>query len=198
MARALRKPIWVFERLSDPVFFPVPFVDHYIRLPLAGQPGNVVDEGDMPILQFLRGVIKDYHEAPNMPELWPSAGMLFCNDSTCNTGFQIHQPQQHIDRCPACCRGLVWPSAQKMCIQCGGIGNIRQFLTRVVCNNCQGISCFNVDMGSTCSLCQGKGRVELTTPGQEMGGLESATPNSQEPTHKRLARSGWWRSVMSQ
>ena len=49
-------PIWVFELVSEPVDFPVPYVDHYIRLALHGEYSDSNH-------QWLRAIVNVYTRA---------------------------------------------------------------------------------------------------------------------------------------
>ena len=77
LARGLNKPIWVFERLSNPVNFPLPFVDHYVRLPID------MPLGDMRAFEFVRAVIKDYGALYPPGEPWEGTGRLGCSNTGC-------------------------------------------------------------------------------------------------------------------
>jgi len=169
LARGLGKPIWAFEPLSSPVKFPVPFVDHYVRLPIEHIDSPWDDRG---AFGLVRGIIQDYIHGDPQEKLRRSAGRLKCPNVECQTVFQIYQNNHEIDRCPACCNSYPWPTAMMLCRECGGSGS--GILGLGKCGNCGGQGCFHVDMGSDpCSTCQGQ-RV-VSSQSRRKGGVRRVT-----------------------
>jgi hypothetical protein len=152
MARGLGKPVWVFERLSKPIDFPVPFVDHFVRLPDNGPE-------DIEYFQFLRSVISGYGTPEPPVEPWLRAGRLQCSRQDCQATFQIHQSNHDFGRCPVCCTRGKWDMAGMTCPECNGTGSVFATLRRASpCGNCQGNGGFLVNMGAKpCQACDGKG-----------------------------------------
>ena len=147
MAKGLNKPVWVFERQSMPVSFPVPYVDHFVQLPF----GN----SEEAIFDFVRGVVIAYGASPLPNEPWEQSGLIQCSNPSCQTTFQIHQNNNDISRCPVCCTSSHWDKAVVSCMNCKGKGKLS---SRSVCTNCQGSGYFAVDMGSDpCPNCNGQG-----------------------------------------
>ena len=162
MARALGKPIWVFERWDSPIGFPVPFVNHFVRLP-PGEPS------EQPLyFQLVRDIIKSYSiSAPREP--WSRAGLLRCSNLSCQTSFQIHQNNFDIGRCPACCSESHWEMAARICVECNGKGKSGPLLFQTSCKSCDGIGYLQADMSSSvCANCKGAGtrvrRANRSTP----------------------------------
>lgn len=97
LAKAFNIPIWVFEDINNPIVFPVPFVDHYVRLNL-----DIIEH---------HAAVKDWITAyvPIIRRRDPIKGTyLPCNQPSCLSVFQIHQPVQEIDRCPVCTTPNRW------------------------------------------------------------------------------------------
>ena len=152
MARGLGKPVWVFERWSNPINFPVPFVDHFVRLPDSGP-------DDKGYFQFLRAVVSAYCMTVPPVEPWLRTGRLQCSRPDCQATFQIHQGSHDIGRCPVCCTLGKWDMALMTCAKCNGSGNVFTVLPPTSpCDNCQGSGALIVDMGAKpCPTCKGQG-----------------------------------------
>jgi len=157
LARAFGRPIWVFERLDTPINFPVPFVDHYVRLP--GRLPLEAPESEPEVFEFVRGIVKDYLKGPGPKEPWEGAGLLRCPNRECQTVFQIHQNNHEIDRCPACCTPGQWDMAIMLCPNCKGRGSGFTLVPPwSPCSYCEGSGSLRVDMGSkACRDCDGQG-----------------------------------------
>ena len=177
MARALGKPIWVFERVSNHAEFPVPYVDHYVRLS--------TNNDDMSFFQLVRTIIQQYSGSRPPPKLWSGASHLFCSKNpSCQTFFQIHQSNRDFDRCPACCTRDAWDMATLICPACGGKGG--------GCNYCLDRGSFFVDMSSDpCSGCDGQGVVYLDT-------ISTRTPRRVTRATPRQAPCQWCKGTRYQ
>jgi len=98
VAKAFNIPIWVFEDIRNPTDFPVPFVDHYVRLRL-----------DIPEYHnAVRGWVSCYQPIIRSRDPIPDSGLLLCSNPGCRSAFQIHQPKDEIDRCPVCVTKQAW------------------------------------------------------------------------------------------
>jgi len=97
LAKGINIPIWVFEDITCPVLFPVPFVDHYVKIHL-----------DVP---EYHAVVKEWVNAykPIIRPRDPILGeALLCDNPGCKSIFQVHQPWEDIDRCPVCTISQRW------------------------------------------------------------------------------------------
>jgi len=155
MAGGLNKPVWLFEAMEEPIPFPIPFIDHYVRLPFADPA-----KGDR-MFSGVRNIVKSYgnQEQANLKhQLWLDAGHISCSRSDCRARFQIYQSNQDFERCPVCCTSLLWPVATRVCMGCQGQGNLGLLDAPLDCKNCLGSGSFSVDMGSErCAKCDGQG-----------------------------------------
>ena len=85
MAGGMNKPVWLFDIAENPVIFPVPFVDHYVSLPL-GEPDKMED-----MFKAARGIVHAYGTEERDPlrnRLWLDAGHLKCSNQGCQATFQ--------------------------------------------------------------------------------------------------------------
>ena len=98
LAKAFNVPIWVFEDIVNPVEFPVPFVDHYVRLRL-----DTPEHYDV-----VRSWVGSYQPIIRSRDPVSSSDLLLCNNAGCKSLFQIHQPKHEIDRCPVCMTAQRW------------------------------------------------------------------------------------------
>ena len=155
MAGGLNKPVWLFETMEKPIPFPIPFIDHYMRLPFE-DPAHTDA-----MFSAVRNIVKSYankEEASLRHELWLDAGHISCNRPDCRARFQIYQSNQHFERCPVCCTSRRWPFATRICLNCRGQGRLGLLAGNPDCKYCLGSGSFNVDMGSErCAPCGGQG-----------------------------------------
>lgn len=101
MARGLDIPIWVVEDWHEPINYPVPFVDHYVRL----------DRQSMEHQNWLRDKIRWYGaKRPRFPKVNDITGehVLHCGNPECGSGFKIHNPIENVEKCPVCLTPQRW------------------------------------------------------------------------------------------
>ncbi len=101
MARGLDIPIWVIESLNEPINYPVPFVDHYVRL----------DQQSIDDQNWLRETIQWYKaKRPRFSRINDMQGQysLECQNSECGSAFNIHNPIEVIEKCPVCLSPQRW------------------------------------------------------------------------------------------
>lgn len=97
LAKGFNIPIWVFENITSPISFPVPFVDHYVRIRL-----------DMPEYHT---VVREWVNAyqPIIRQRDPIRGEAMpCGNPGCKSVLQVHQPWEDMDRCPVCTMLQTW------------------------------------------------------------------------------------------
>lgn len=99
LARGMNIPIWVVEDWFTPIAFPVPFVDHYIRI-------NISDPAhrDPEHHNYMQELVGAYgsHPARRGDISIPGTDYLQCSNGGCQAIFAIHQPFEHIEKCPVC------------------------------------------------------------------------------------------------
>ena len=154
MAGGLNKPVWLFETMEEPISFPMPFIDHYLRLPF--------DDSERSDAMFgaVRNIVRSYatEDAQNLKgSIWLDAGHLVCLEPKCRARFQIYQSNGHFDRCPVCCTSQRWPVAMRICRNCQGLGYLGVSAGSSECTYCLGSGSFHVDMGAErCARCNGQ------------------------------------------
>lgn len=155
MAGGLNKPVWLFETMEDPVLFPMPFIDHYVRLPFEDQ-----SRSDR-MFSAVRKIVRSYasEDEQNLRhQFWLDAGHISCSEPNCRARFQIYQSNHQFERCPVCCTSLRWPVATRVCLNCQGRGWVGPIAGSADCSICLGSGSFTVDMGSgACKSCDGQG-----------------------------------------
>jgi len=105
LAKGMNIPIWVIEDWFNPIDFPVPFVDHYIRINI-GDPAHRDPEHH----SFMQEVAKAYgvRRARSGDIEIPKIEHLMCGEGGCQAIFAIHQPIDHINKCPVCAVNQKW------------------------------------------------------------------------------------------
>jgi hypothetical protein len=105
LAKGMNIPIWVMEDWFTPIDFPVPFVDHYLRVNI-GDPAHRDPEhhGWMQALLSAYGSRRPRSGDINIPE----TQYLQCGNGGCQAIFAIHQSFDHIKKCPVCSWTQEW------------------------------------------------------------------------------------------
>lgn len=105
LARGMNIPIWVIEDWFASVDFPVPFVDHYIRTNV-GDPAHRDPEHH----SWMQALVTVYgSRRPRSGDInIPGTQYLQCSNGGCQAIFAIHQPFDHIKKCPVCTWAQEW------------------------------------------------------------------------------------------
>jgi len=107
LATGMGIPVWVVEDWFASIDFPVPFVDHYIRINV-GDPAHRDPEHH----SYMQEVVRAYgsHPARRGDIVIPGTNYLQCNTGGCQAVFAVHQPFEHIEKCPVCTVSQHWDS----------------------------------------------------------------------------------------
>lgn len=88
LACGLNKPVWVFERIDQPINFPIPFLNHYMLY----NP-DIPEHSD-----YIRNIINGYLALlPTHPMGTP----IECGTSNCGIRFNLHTLVERF-YCPSC------------------------------------------------------------------------------------------------
>ena len=91
LACQLRKEIWVFEQISIPVRFPVPYLDKYV----------LYDPGNRDHLDYIRSIIETYKVRPHFREFPSEYALVTCPNEKCKISFHLCT-EIHEFECPSC------------------------------------------------------------------------------------------------
>lgn len=105
LARGMNIPVWVMEDWFTPVDFPIPFVDHYVRINI-GDPAHRDPEHHSYLQELVR--IYGSRRARSGDIEIPDTQYLTCGEGGCQAVFAIHQPFEHISKCPVCVVHQKW------------------------------------------------------------------------------------------
>ena len=105
LAKGMSIPVWVMEDWWIPIDFPVPFVDHYIRINV-GDPANRDPEHH----SWMQALLTVYgsHPPRSGDIKIPDTEYLQCGNGGCQAIFAVHQPFDHILKCPVCSFSQRW------------------------------------------------------------------------------------------
>lgn len=84
------KDIWVFERIDEPVDFPVPYLNHYM----------IVDIEDKNHSRYVKEIVSFYQPFLLNPPR-PHGIIVECPVETCGAVFELHTRIQSF-KCPSC------------------------------------------------------------------------------------------------
>ena len=92
------KDVWIFEQCSDPVDFPVPYVNHYM----------IVDIENKEDSRYVKEIVNFYrpadvivpHQTP-YPNPRPRGWEIECQTKTCGAKFEMHTKSKSF-KCPSC------------------------------------------------------------------------------------------------
>lgn len=99
LARGLNIPICVVEDRPNPINFPIPFVDHYLRINVGGLANR--DPEDHKLMQE---IVKTYgnHQVRKDDITIPGTTYVGCGQVHCQAMFYVTQPMKDIEKCPVC------------------------------------------------------------------------------------------------
>lgn len=105
LAKGMNIPIWVMEDWFTPIDFPVPFIDHYLRINV-GDPAHRDPEHH----SWMQALLSAYgSRRPRSGDInIPGTQYLQCSNNGCQAIFAIHQPFDHIKKCPVCTWTQEW------------------------------------------------------------------------------------------
>lgn len=98
LAKGKNIPIWVVEDFFVPIDFPVPFVDHYIRINV-GDP----EHRDPATHSWMQELVGAYGSRPACSgDIVIPGTRVMCSKPDCQAVFDVHQPLEDIIKCPVC------------------------------------------------------------------------------------------------
>jgi hypothetical protein len=110
LAKGMDIPIWVIEDWFTPIDFPIPFVDHYLRINV----GDIAHR-DIGHHSWVQELVKAYgsHRPRSGDINIPGTQHLVCRNGDCQAIFGIHQPFEDIKKCPVCTLSQEWKELPK-------------------------------------------------------------------------------------
>lgn len=105
LAKGMNIPIWVVEDRFASVDFPVPFVDHYIRINV-GDPAHRDPEDHWYMQQLVEAYGKRGARSGDIRI--PETTQLECGEGGCQAVFAVHPPHDQLQKCPVCTVRQSW------------------------------------------------------------------------------------------